>query len=78
MIDTRTISEKIDDLVGDTSVAEQLSMALEHVALKDHTHDNYATRNEVEDFKRKIDMLMELVGDTSVSEQICAAIENIN
>ena len=66
----------LDNLVGDVPVSEQLGAALERMAPKDHTHE-YATHNEIEDLKRKIDMLMELVGDISVSEQIQTAINNI-
>ena len=66
----------ISDLIGDVPVSEQLAAALERMAPKDHIHD-YATRDEVEDLKKKIDLLMDLVGDTSVSEQIQNAIKNI-
>lgn len=69
--------DTLDSLIGDTPVSEQLGAALERMALKDHTHSDYATRDEVEDLKRKIEMLMNLVGDMSVSEQIYAAINNI-
>lgn len=65
----------IDTLIGDVPVSEQLATALEHMATKDHAHD-YATRDEIEDLKRKIDMLMDLVGDTSVADQISMAIKN--
>jgi hypothetical protein len=67
----------IDGLVGDVPVSEQLGAALERMALKDHMHDNYVTRNEIEEIKQKIEKLFDLVGDTTVSEQINAAI-NIN
>lgn len=66
----------ISDLIGDVPVSEQLGAALERMSPKDHTHD-YATRDEVEELKKKIEMLMDLVGDTSVSEQIQNAIKNI-
>jgi hypothetical protein len=72
-MDQNTISA----LIGDTSVPEQLGAALEHVAAKEHSHDEYATTNEVEELKRKIDALMNLVGDTPVSEQIAEALKNI-
>jgi hypothetical protein len=62
-------------LIGDVPVSEQLATALERMAPKDHTHD-YATRDEIEDLKRKIDMLMNLVGDTSVADQIAMALKN--
>ena len=71
MIDSNTL----DTLIGDVPVSEQLGTALERMALKDHTHDNYATRNEVEELKKKIEILIDLVGDTPVSEQINDAIE---
>lgn len=65
----------IDALIGDVPVSEQLAAALERMAPKDHAH-NYATHDEIEELKRKIDLLMDLVGDTSVSEQIQNAIKN--
>lgn len=65
----------IDNLIGDVPVSEQLASALERMATKDHTHD-YATRNEVEELERKINMLIDLVGDLSVSEQIYIALNN--
>ena len=66
----------IDNLIGDVPVSEQLGAALERMATKDHTHD-YATRDEIEELKRKIDMLIDLVGDTRVADQISIAINNI-
>lgn len=68
--------DTIDNLIGDVPVSEQLGAALERMASKDHTHD-YVTRDEIEDLKKKIEVLMSLVGDVSVSEQIYAAINNI-
>lgn len=73
MNDTLTI----ENLIGDVPVSEQLGAALERMAPRDHVHDNYATRNEVADLKKKIDMLIDLVGDVSVSEQINTAITNM-
>lgn len=70
----RTISEAIAELVGDTPVAEQLNMALNYVAPKEHKHDNYADKNEVELLKKQVELLLELVGDVSVSEQIKTAL----
>jgi hypothetical protein len=67
----------IDNLIGDTPVSEQLGAALERMASKEHTHYEYATLNEVEELRKKIDILLDLVGDTSVSEQIYTAINNI-
>lgn len=71
------LSNIIDTLIGDRPVSEQLDMVLNMVANKDHEHANYATRNEVEILKQKIDMLIELVGDMPVSDQISAAFSNI-
>lgn len=70
------MNNTIDTLIGDVPVSEQLAAALERMAPKDHAHD-YATHDEIEDLKKKIDLLMDLVGDTSVSEQIQNAIKNI-
>lgn len=70
------ISEILSNLIGDVPVSEQLSAALSRMATKDHTHD-YATREEIEDLKGKLDMLMELVGDTRVADQIAMALNNI-
>lgn len=67
----------LDILIGDVPVSEQLAAALERMAPKDHTHD-YATHDEVEELKRKIEVLMELVGDVPISEQIALAFKNIS
>ena len=77
MGETRTFSDTLDNLIGDVPVSEQLGAALERMAHKDHTHDNYAMRDEVEDLKRKIEMLIDLVGDRPVADQISAAINNM-
>ena len=77
MADTKSISDTLDNLVGDVPVSEQLGAALERMSPKDHVHDHYATRDEVEKLKRQIEMLCDLVGDTSVSEQINTAIDRI-
>ena len=66
----------IDTLIGDVPVSEQLAGALERMAPKDHTN-NYATRDEVEDLKKKIEVLMNLVGDTPIADQIAIALKNI-
>ena len=58
-------------LVGDTPVSEQISMAI-----KTHTHDDYATRDEVEELKKQLEALIRLVGDVPVSEQLNVAICN--
>lgn len=68
----------IDTLIGGVPVSEQLGAALDRMAQKEHSHSNYATQEEVEDLKKKIEMLIDLVGDTSVSDQIYTAINNIN
>lgn len=67
----------IDNLIGDVPVSEQLAAALERMAPKDHAHNDCATRSEVEELKKKINMLMDLVGDTRVADQIAMAINNI-
>ena len=67
----------LDNLIGDVPVSEQLGAALERMSPKDHTHDNYATRDEVEELKKKIEMLIDLVGDSPISEQIYTAINNM-
>ena len=72
----RSISDTIDNLIGDVPVSEQWGAALERMASKDHAHD-YVTRDEMEDLKKKIEMLMDLVGDEPISVQIQTAINNI-
>lgn len=68
--------DTLDNLIGDAPVSEQLGAALEHMASKDHTHPEYANVNEIEELKKKIDMLLDLVGDVSVANQIAIALEN--
>ena len=70
----KSLSETLDNLIGDVPVSEQLGAALERMARKEHTHDNYATRAEIEELKRKIEVLFDLIGDTSVADQISIAI----
>ncbi len=70
------MEREIDALIGDVPVSEQLAAALSRMAPKDHTHD-YADRSEVEELKRKIEMLTDLIGDASVAEQIQTALKNI-
>lgn len=67
----------LDNLIGGVPVSEQLGAALERMASKDHVHSEYATCNEVEDLKKKIEVLIDLVGDTKVADQIATAINNI-
>lgn len=69
--------DTLDTLIGDMPISEQLGIALEHMAPKAHKHTEYADRNEVEDLKKKIELLLALVGDTPVSDQIADAIKNI-
>lgn len=64
--------ETLISLIGDIPVSEQII-----TAISGHTHSDYATKSEVEDLKKKIEMLLQLVGDTSVADQIAMAIENI-
>jgi hypothetical protein len=59
-------------LVGDIPVSEQIMTAIAH-----HTHSDCATKDEVEDLRKKIELLLTLVGDMSVSEQIAMAFKNI-
>ena len=69
------MEDTILSIIGDVPVSEQIAMALEFVAPKDHTHD-YATLDDFIELKRKIDMLMDLVGDIKVADQIAMAINN--
>ena len=62
----------ISTLVGDMPVSEQIS-----IALSNHSHEKYVTRDEMIVLAQKINKLIELVGDTPVSEQIQNAIKNI-
>lgn len=63
----------VEELIGDRPVSEQIS-----VAIKNHSHNEYATREEVAELKRKIELLIDLIGDTPVSQQIYDAIKNNN
>ena len=63
------LDEWIGELVGDTSVAQQID-----AALRAHEHDEYPTREEYEKLKAEVERLIELIGDTSVSEQINSAL----
>jgi len=71
------MNNTIENLIGDVPVSEQVAAALEHMAPKDHVHNDYATRGEVEELKQKVEMLMNLVGDTGVADQIAMALNNI-
>ena len=66
----------LDNLIGDVPVSEQLAAALERMAPKYHEHTDCATREEVQELIRKIDLLMDLVGDTRVADQIAMALNN--
>lgn len=70
------MTNTIDDLIGDVPVSEQLAAALERMAPKDHVHSDYATHDEIEELRRKIEALESLVGDTRVADQIAMAIKN--
>lgn len=63
----------ISTLIGDVPVSEQLSAALERMASKEQVQE---LLNEVEELKRKINVLTDLVGDESVAVQIGNAIKN--
>ena len=77
MDDNKIISDILESLIGDVPVSEQLGTALTHMAKKEHTHDEYALRKEVDLLKLEIEKLTSLVGDVAVSEQINAAINEI-
>lgn len=65
-------TDTLYNLIGDTPVSEQIM-----AAIASHNHSDYATKTEVEELKRKIDLLLALVGDISVSDQIAIALKNI-
>lgn len=73
----QNLINNLDGIVGDVPVAEQLSIALNHMATKEHKHEEYASREEVEELKREVERLTNLIGDISVSEQISKAIKTI-
>lgn len=68
------VLNKIDGIVGDVPVSEQLSIALGQMANKAHVHENYVDRVEFDALKSEIERLGNLVGDVAVSEQINTAI----
>lgn len=76
-LDLQKIVDDLDGIVGDVPVSEQLAVALSRMAVKDHKHEDYATRVELMELKRVVEKLVELVGDVPVSEQIYNVIKNI-
>ena len=71
------IYDDINSLVGDTPVSEQLSIALNRMAEKSHTHNEYVTQDEYNVLKNQVEALIDLVGDIAVAEQISNAINTI-
>ena len=72
---TRSIDEiinNINDIIGDTPIAEQLD-----AAINSHDHADYVTRAEYDVLQKKVEKLLELVGDTPVFEQINAALQSL-
>lgn len=67
---SKTIGEAIDSIIGDTPVSVQLNTALDQMAQKDHTHEDYVTREEFDKLKQIVENLVSLVGDESVAAQI--------
>ena len=65
----KIIDEYVQELIGDTSVQNQLN-----IALNNHTHENYVTRTEYDALKAQVDRMSELVGDTPVAIQINTAL----
>lgn len=72
---TRTMADTLDSIVGDAPVSEQLCIALERTASKNHTHNNYVTRDDFEELSKIVRTLVDLVGDMPISEQIAAALK---
>lgn len=71
------MEDTLSALIGDVPVSEQIAAAIMNLSHKEHIHADCATRLEVEELKRKIELLIDLVGDTSVADQITEAIKNI-
>ncbi len=67
---SKTIGEAIDSIIGDTPVSVQLNTALDQMAQKGHTHEEYVTREEFNKLKQIVENLVDLVGDESVAAQI--------
>lgn len=70
------MERSIDTLIGDRPVSEQLDAALSRMAVRDHKHENYATREEFNALKQVVEKLVDLIGDESVAVQISNAINN--
>ena len=51
MIENQSITDTLENLIGDVPVSEQLGAALERMSEKTHTHDEYALRKELEEVK---------------------------
>lgn len=75
-MENKSINERVSELIGDTPVSVQLNYALDKMADKDHTHDDYVPKSDFEELKKIVETLVDLVGDTPVSAQIYAAIQN--
>lgn len=50
------LTDLLDDIVGDVPVSEQLGAALGHMAEKEHTHDEYATRVKIMELKQQVEI----------------------
>lgn len=74
-MDTINVLNNIHSLIGDTPVSEQLDIAINRMAEKDHSHDCYALMAEFVALKKRVDELEALVGDIPVSVQINEAIK---
>lgn len=69
------IDEYTQELIGDTPVSSQLNAVMGGKSNINHTHNEYALREEYDALKAQVDKLTELIGDVSVSEQISAALK---
>lgn len=72
--DILSVNDVIEQIIGDVPVSVQLNEALDHMASKDHRHDNYVSREEFNKLKQIVENLVSLVGDESVAVQINNAI----
>lgn len=71
----KLVSDMTTSIVGDTPVSVQLNHALGQMAQRDHTHEEYASKDELNKLKEMVNQLLSLVGDMSVAEQISAALK---